>query len=151
MGADPSLHGKAGIANSRLLYRRYKEIFKGDRFDSLNSRGAQPQRLLWASTSTKNPKYRDVLYCESLIGPETVDTMPLVSVKAFRDHGVVASTLETDVDQAERDMEALAKAGIDYTAVMQKLQDDGVKLFADSFDTLLASLATKREALLAKA
>ncbi len=151
MGADPELHGKAGIANARLLYRRYKEIFKGERFDSLNSRGAQPQRLLWASTSTKNPKYRDVLYCESLIGSETVDTMPQVSIKAFRDHGVLAATLEKDVDAAERHMTALAKAGIDYTAVMQKLQDDGVKLFADSFDTLLAALAAKREALLAKA
>ena len=96
MGADPALQGKAGIANSRLLYRRYKQVFKGERFDSLDSRGAQPQRLLWASTSTKNPKYRDVLYCESLIGAETVDTMPEVSIKAFRDHGVVATTLEND-------------------------------------------------------
>ncbi|SRR5579871_127476 len=151
MGADPALQGKAGISNARVLYRRYKEIFKGDRFDSLDSRGAQPQRLLWASTSTKNPKYRDVLYCESLIGPETVDTMPEVSVKAFKDHGVVALTLENDVDAAEKHLAALAKAGIDYKAVMQKLQDDGVQLFIQSFDTLLAALAAKRETLLAKA
>ena len=150
-GADPALMGKTGIANSKLLYRRYKQIFKGERFDSLDSRGAQPQRLLWASTSTKNPKYRDVLYCESLIGAETVDTMPEVSVKAFRDHGVVAATLETDVDACEKHMTALAAAGINMKEAMQKLQDDGVKSFADSFDTLLAALAAKKEAMLAKA
>jgi transaldolase len=150
-GADPSLAGKAGIANARVLYRRYKEIYKGERFDSLSSRGAQPQRLLWASTSTKNPKYRDVLYIESLIGPETVDTMPPVSVNAFREHGVLAVTLEKDVDECERHLGRLKGAGIDFKAAMQKLQDDGVGLFAASFDTLLAAIAAKREALLAKA
>lgn len=150
-GADESLMGKAGISNAKLLYRRFKEIYKGERFDSLTSRGAQPQRLLWASTSTKNPKYRDVLYVESLIGRETVDTMPPVSVTAFRDHGVVASTLETGVDECERHMGRLKAAGIDVPAAMQKLQDDGVGLFAASFDTLLAAIAAKREALLAKA
>ena len=150
-GADPSLAGKAGIANARVLYRRYKEVYKGERFDSLSARGAQPQRLLWASTSTKNPKYRDVLYIESLIGPETVDTMPPVSVNAFRDHGVLATTLEKDVDECERQLGRLKGAGINLTAAMQKLQDDGVGMFAASFDTLLAAIATKREALLAKA
>ncbi len=150
-GAPADLQGKAGIANSKLLYRRYQEVFHGARFEKLRKLGARPQRLLWASTSTKNPAYRDVLYVEQLIGPETVDTMPQVTVAAFRDHGKLATTLTEDVDACAKHMERLAAAGIDYTAVMQKLQDDGVKLFIDSFDQLLKVLAGKRETLLAKA
>lgn len=150
-GAPAELLGKAGIANAKLLYRRYQEIFHGSRLAALAGRGAQPQRLLWASTSTKNPKYRDVLYVESLIGPETVDTLPEVSIQAFRDHGHVAQTLTEGVDDCARHLERLKESGIDYDQAMQKLQDDGVKLFADSFDQLLAGLAAKRETLLARA
>jgi transaldolase len=150
-GAPPEMLGQSGIANAKLLYRRYQEIFHGPRFAALAARGAQPQRLLWASTSTKNPKYRDVLYVEALIGAETVDTLPEVSIQAFRDHGRVAPTLSEGVEACARHLERLKEFGVDYGEAMQKLQDDGVKLFADSFDQLLAGLAAKREALLARA
>ncbi len=151
LGAPEELFGKAAIANSRLLYQRYKEIFRGPRFAALRSKGARPQRLLWASTSTKNPKYSDVMYAEALIGPETVDTMPDATIAAFRDHGRVRPTLEEGVEEAHRTFERLAQAGVDIPAVMQQLQDDGVRLFAESFDKLMKALAEKREALLATA
>ena len=150
-GAPEELRGKAAIANSRLLYQSYKEIFHGPRFAALRTSGARPQRLLWGSTSTKNPKYSDVMYAEALIGPETVDTMPDVTITAFRDHGKARASLEEGVDEARRTFERVAQAGVDVPAVMQQLQDDGVKLFADSFDKLMQSLASKREALLGAA
>ena len=150
-GAPEELLAKAAIANSRLLYQSYKEIFHGPRFAALRASGARPQRLLWGSTSTKNPKYSDVMYVEALIGPETVDTMPDVSIVAFRDHGRARATLEEGVEEASRTFERLAQAGVDVPAVMQQLQDDGVKLFADSFGKLMQSLASKREALLGTA
>ena len=150
-GAPEELLGKAAIANSRLLYQSYKEIFHGPRFAALRASGARPQRLLWGSTSTKNPKYSDVIYVEALIGSETVDTMPDVSIAAFRDHGKARATLEEGVNEARRTFERLAQAGVDVPAVMQQLQDEGVKLFADSFDKLMQSLASKREALLGTA
>ena len=142
-GGPADLLGKAAIANSRLLYQRYKQVFHGPRFAALRARGARLQRLLWASTSTKNPNYRDVLYAEALIGEETVDTMPDATVAAFRDHGRVRGTLQEDLDEAHQTVRQLAEAGIDMAAVMQKLQDDGVKAFADSFDKLLATLEQK--------
>jgi transaldolase/glucose-6-phosphate isomerase len=143
-GGPAELSGRAAIANSRLLYQRYKQVFHGPRFAALKARGARLQRLLWASTSTKNPNYRDVLYAEALIGEETVDTMPDATVAAFRDHGRVRATLEEGLDEARQTMQRLAEAGIDMAAVRHKLQDDGVKAFADSFDKLLATLEQKR-------
>ena len=148
VGAPEELRGKAAIANSKLLYQSYKEIFQGPRFAALRTSGARVQRLLWGSTSTKNPNYSDVMYAEALIGPETVDTMPDATITAFRDHGTARATLEEGVDEARRTFERLAQAGVDIPVVMQQLQDDGVKLFADSFDQLIESLASKREALL---
>jgi len=106
----PELKGKLAVANAKLAYRRYKEIFSGDRWDALAAKGATPQRCLWASTSTKNPDYRDVLYVEELIGPATVNTMPLETVRAFQDHGVVADTLEQGVEEAEAFLAELAAA-----------------------------------------
>ncbi len=147
-GAPEELRGKAAIANSRLLYQRFREIFHGPRFAALRAKGARAQRLLWASTSTKNPKYSDVLYAEALIGPETVDTMPDATIAAFRDHGRVRGTLEGGLEEARRTLDRLAQAGVDMPAVMQQLQDEGVKLFADSFDKLMQTLAEKRAKLL---
>ena len=147
-GAPEELRGKAAIANSKLLYQSYKEIFHGPRFAALRGGGGRVQRLLWGSTSTKNPNYSDVMYAEALIGSETVDTMPDATIAAFRDHGTARATLEEGVDEARRTFERLAQAGVDIPVVMQQLQDDGVKLFADSFDQLMHSLASKREALL---
>ena len=147
-GAPEELRGKAAIANSQLLYQSYKEIFHGPRFAALRAIGARVQRLLWGSTSTKNPKYSDVMYAEALIGAETVDTMPDATIAAFRDHGTARATLGEGMDEARRTFERLAQAGVDVPAVMQQLRDDGVKLFADSFDKLIESLASKREALL---
>ena len=150
-GAPEELRGKAAIANSRLLYQSYKEIFHGPRFAALRTSGARPQRLLWGSTSTKNPNYSDVMYVEALIGQETVDTMPDATIAAFRDHGKARATLEEGMEEARGTFERLAQAGVDVPAVMQQLRDDGVRLFADSFDKLMQSLASKREALLGTA
>lgn len=142
-----SLMGKTAIANSRLVYQKFKEIFRRVEFLTLKERGARVQRPLWASTSTKNPKYRDVLYVEELIGPDTVDTMPPATVDAFREHGKVRASLEEGLDEAAEIFHRLQRAGIDTDAATAKLQVDGVKLFADSFDTLMQALAAKRQAL----
>lgn len=147
MKAPADLLGKAAIANSRLLYQQYKEIFHGPRFADLRAKAARPQRLLWASTSTKNPQYVDVMYAEALIGPETVDTMPDATIQAFRDHGRVRLTLEEGLDDALRTLDRLKQLGIDMRQVMQQLQDDGVRLFADSFDKLMETLEKKRDAI----
>src|SRR5262245_43230813 len=130
-----SLLGKTAIANSRLVYQKFKEIFSRNAFLDLKNKGARVQRPLWASTSTKNPRYRDVLYAEELIGPDTVDTMPPATLDAFRDHGRVRASLEEDLEEAEGIFRRLAKVGIDMNAATEKLQADGVKLFADSFET----------------
>src|SRR6266436_1190021 len=132
-----SLHGKVAIANARLTYKKYQELFGGPRWKALADKGAQTQRLLWASTSTKNPKYRDVLYVEELIGADTVDTIPPATFDAFRDHGKLRPSLTEDVPGAARHMENLAKAGISMKEVTEQLVVDGVKLFADAFKTLL--------------
>jgi transaldolase/glucose-6-phosphate isomerase len=132
-----SLQGKVAIANAKLTYRKYQEIYSTPRWKALAAKGAQTQRLLWASTSTKNPKYRDVMYVEELIGPETVDTIPPATFDAFRDHGRVRPSLTEDVEEATKVMATLEKVGISMKEVTDKLVVDGVKLFADAFKQLL--------------
>ena len=132
-----SLRGKIAIANARLTYEKYQELFGGSRWKALAAKGAQTQRLLWASTSTKNPKYRDVLYVEELIGADTVDTIPPATFDAFRDHGKLRASLTENVDGARRTMEDLGKAGISMKEVTDQLLVDGVKLFGDAFKKLL--------------
>jgi transaldolase/glucose-6-phosphate isomerase len=132
-----SLHGTIAIANAKLTYKKYQELFGGPRWKALAAKGAQTQRLLWASTSTKNPKYRDVLYVEELIGADTVDTIPPATFDAFRDHGKLRPSLTEDVPGAARHMENLAKAGISMKEVTEQLVVDGVRLFAEAFKTLL--------------
>ncbi len=134
------LKGKVAIANGKLTYQRYQRIFSGLRWEALAAKGAQTQRLLWASTSTKNPAYRDVMYVEELIGPDTVDTMPPATVDAFRDHGQLRNSLTENVPVAQKVMDDLAKAGISMKDVTTKLTTDGVKLFADAFHKLLAAV-----------
>jgi transaldolase/glucose-6-phosphate isomerase len=133
-----SLKGKVAIANGKLTYQRYQKIFSGPRWEALSSKGAQTQRVLWASTSTKNPAYRDVMYVEELIGPDTVNTMPPATIDAFRDHGRLRNSLTEDVAGAQKVMDDLSKAGISISEVTTKLTNDGVKLFADAFHKLLA-------------
>src|SRR5271154_2155828 len=135
-----SLKGKVAIANGKLTYRRYQGIFSGPRWEALASKGAQTQRVLWASTSTKSPAYRDVMYVEELIGPDTVNTMPPATIDAFRDHGKLRKSLTEDVAGAQKVMDDLAKTGISIKEVTTKLTDDGVKLFADAFHKLLAAV-----------
>jgi transaldolase / glucose-6-phosphate isomerase len=134
-----SIHGAIAIANAKLTYKKYLELFGGPRWQALAAKGAQTQRLLWASTSTKNPKYRDVIYVEELIGADTVDTIPPATFDAFRDHGKLRPSLTEDVATAARHMENLGKAGISMKEVTDQLLHDGVKLFADAFTTLLAA------------
>ena len=136
-----SILGKVAIANGKLTYQSYQRIFSGPRWQALASKGAQTQRVLWASTSTKNPAYRDVIYVEELIGPDTVNTMPPATIDAFRDHGLLRNALTEDVPGAAKVMSDLAKAGISMKEVTDKLTSDGVKLFADAFDKLLAAVA----------
>lgn len=136
-----SLQGKVAIANGKLTYQAYQRIFSGARWQTLAAKGAQTQRVLWASTSTKNPAYRDVLYVEELIGPDTVDTMPPATIDAFRDHGHLRNSLTEDMPAAKKTMDDLAKIGISMKQATDKLTDDGVKLFADAFDKLLAAVA----------
>jgi transaldolase len=139
-----ALCGKTAIANARLIYRRFREIFYGDDFADLARRGARLQRPLWASTGTKNPAYSDVLYLESLIGPDTVTTVPPSTMDAFRDHGRLRHTLESADTVAEGVLQQLAAVGVDVHAITEQLQADGIDAFATSFDRLLASLAQKR-------
>jgi len=135
-----SLLGKVAVANGKLTYQAYQRIFSGARWDALKAKGARTQRVLWASTSTKNPKYSDILYVEDLIGPDTVNTMPLNTMEAFKDHGKPRVTLTEEVASAKRTMENLAKAGISMKEVTDKLTEDGVKLFAEAFDQLLKAI-----------
>jgi transaldolase len=141
------LEGKAAIANARVVYQNFKRIFSTPRFETLKHSGAHVQRPLWASTSTKNPAYRDVLYAEELIGPDTVDTMPLETIKNFRDHGVVARTVDKNPDGAQAELDALEKVGIHYAQVTQQLLDEGVKKFADSFHQLFEGIESKQKAI----
>ena len=140
--------GKIAIANSKVVYRRFMEIFHGEGFASLRSRGARVQRPLWASTGTKNPAYSDVLYVENLIGPETVNTLPPDTINAFRDHGKIpGATVKTGFDDADAALATLAKLGINLDAITEKLQVDGVASFSASFDQLMAALEKKRQAM----
>ena len=143
-----ALCGKAAIANAKLAYEKYKEIFHGPRFAELKAKGAQVQRCLWASTGTKNPNYSDVLYVDNLIGPETVNTVPPATYTAIRDHGRVELTLEEGLDECRALIEQLAEVGIDLKEVTEKLQRDGLAAFVNSFDTLVESIESKRDALL---
>ncbi len=145
------LAGKVAIANARLAYQSFKKLLAAPRWKALESKGAMPQRMLWASTGTKNPKYRDVIYVEELIGAHTVNTLPPATFDAFRDHGKARASLEESVDGARKTMEQLAAAGISMQKVTSQLLDEGVKLFADAFDRLLAVVARKRQDLLAGA
>ena len=144
IGGHDELKGKLAIANAKLAYRRYKELFSGERWERLAAKGASKQRCLWASTSTKNPAYRDVVYVEELIGPETVNTMPEETIEAFQDHGRVAPTLEQGLDEAERALERLAAAGVDYDDVVETLEREGVQKFGDSFSELVDGIRAKR-------
>ncbi|MCB1246582.1 MAG: transaldolase [Acidimicrobiia bacterium] len=137
--------GQAAIANAKLAYRRYQQIFEGDEFAPMEVIGTRPQRVLWASTSTKNPSYRDVMYVEELIGPNTVNTAPPHTIEAFLDHGVIKrDALLDDVDGAERLIDRLPEIGVDFDAVTSQLQVDGVKAFANSFDALLLAIEQKQ-------
>ena len=142
------LRGKIAIANAKLAYQRYKRLFAGARWEKLRAEGARVQRLLWASTGTKNPAYSDVLYIEGLIAPETISTMPPATMDAFRDHGRVQPTLEENIEQARQLMATLEKSGISIDSVTAKLVEEGVQIFANAFDKLLDAVARKRVALL---
>jgi transaldolase len=143
-----ALRGKAAIANAKLAYERFEQIFRGQRFAGLLGKGAAVQRPLWASTSSKNPAYRDVIYAEELIGPDTVDTMPLATIEAFADHGVVrGDTVREDYAGAHRVIEGLRAVGIDIDTVTQQLLEAGVKQFADSYNELITGIAEKVDAL----
>jgi len=143
--AGQALMGKAAIANAAMAYQIWSGLFEGESFSALKAQGANPQRLLWASTGTKNPQYRDVLYVEELIGPQTVDTLPPATLSAFRDHGVAKSTLSAKTVDAQAILDQLQGLGIDMAAVTQKLEDEGVKSFAASFDDLIQALSQKRQ------
>lgn len=145
-----ALEGRAGIANAQRMYRHFQECFAGPRWQRLAAQGAQPQRLLWASTSTKNPKYPDTLYAEALVGPETVDTMPDVTVEAFRDHGKPADRLSKSEGEFAPVLEGLKREGIDFDAVLLELQNEGVELFEKSYQELIASIEKKVQALRAE-
>jgi transaldolase len=145
IGGDATkLKGKLAIANAKLAYQNYLEIFAGPRWEALEAKGATKQRCLWASTSTKNPDYRDVMYVEELIGPETVNTMPEETMRAFQEHGKVELTLTKDVDAARKLFKDLAAAGIDYDDVSDTLEREGVQKFSDSFQELLEGISAKR-------
>jgi transaldolase len=144
------LRGQTAIASARLAYERYKRIFSDARFRELEAKGARPQRLLWASTSTKNPIYNDVYYVDALVGPDTIDTMPIETFEAYRDHGHPAARLETNLDRARAVLDDLETASIDLAAVTQRLEREGVQKFTDSYDHLLATLARRRDAVLAE-
>jgi transaldolase len=140
-----SLRGKVAVANAQLAYQLFLERFSGPRWEALEKKGARKQRPLWASTSSKNPAYRDTLYVDELIGPDTVNTMPDQTLDAFLDHGTLARTVDTDFDAARRVLADLAEVGVDIDDVTNTLEEEGVASFSKSFDELLASLATKAE------
>jgi transaldolase len=149
IGGHDELKGKLAIANAKLAYQTYKEIFAGSEWDELEAAGGSRQRCLWASTSTKNPEYRDVIYVEELIGADTVNTMPLETIRDFQDHGRTADTLEQGVDEARQTLQAFADAGVDYDDVVATLEREGVEKFTDSFNELLDGVARKRDELVA--
>jgi transaldolase len=150
IGGHDELKGKLAIANAKLAYQTYKEVFSGSDWEALQAKGASPQRCLWASTSTKNPEYRDVIYVEELVGPDTVNTMPRETIEAVKDHGEIrANALEEDVDGARQVFEDLKAAGIDYDDVVAVLEKEGVEKFAKSFRDLFSDVEDKRDRLVA--
>ncbi|MBI4249464.1 MAG: transaldolase [Elusimicrobia bacterium] len=146
-GKHKDLLGKTAVANARLAYQIYKKYFGSERFKKLQARGAQTQRLLWASTSAKNPAYRDVLYVEELAGPDTVNTMPEATLQAFRDHGKARLSLEENPEKSSKHLQSLAAAGVDLDAVTLRLEKDGVRLFSEAMDRLLKVIAEKKKVL----
>jgi transaldolase len=148
IGGHDELRGKLAIANAKLAYKAYKEIFSGDRWEKLAAKGAKPQRCLWASTSVKDERYRDTMYVEELAGPDTVNTMPPETIEAFQDHGKVRSgAVESDVEGAQKVLDDLREAGVDYDDVIATLEKEGVEKFSDSFKQLLDDVKTKRDQL----
>ena len=139
-----ALRGKLAVANAKLAYLNWQEVFSGERWQFLASKGASKQWCLWASTSTKNPDYPDTLYVDDLIGPESVNTMPLETVEAFQDHGTVALTVEEGTDEARSLLRELGKAGVDVDDVTETLEEEGVQKFVDSFHELLDGIRAKR-------
>lgn len=139
-----ALKGKIGIANAKIAYQRFKEIFSGRRWEYLLDKGAQVQRVLYGSTSTKNPEYSDVMYVENLIGPDTVNTVPPETLEAFMDHGTVALTLERDIDEARDQLDQLEKLGIDLDSVTSELLDEGLEKFSKPYDRLIETIAQKQ-------
>lgn len=146
-----ALKGKVAIANAKVAYQDYKRLFSGSRWDKLAAKGAKPQRMLWASTGTKNKDYSDVLYVEELIGPDTINTMPPATLDAFRDHGKPRDSLEENVDDARRVLEELERSGVSLDAITEELVKDGVKQFADAADKLYGAVAHKRATVLGPA
>jgi transaldolase len=142
-----ALRGRAAVANAKLAYRLFQERFRGDRWDALAAKGAEPQRPLWASTSTKNKAYPDLLYVDPLIGPHTVNTMPEATIIAFKDHGTVARTVDVGVEEAQAAIDGLGRVGVDFADVARVLEDEGVAAFAKSFDELIQALTDKATAL----
>jgi transaldolase len=140
-----ALQGKAAVANAQLAYARFQELFAGPRWDALAAQGALVQRPLWASTSTKNPAFPDTLYVDTLIGPDTVNTLPDATIEAFIDHGTVARTIDADVDGARQVVDRLAEQGIDLEEVGRVLEDEGVAAFSKSFGELLGTLEAKAD------
>lgn len=147
LGGHDDLRGKLAIANAKLAYQQYREVFSGERWEALKAQGARPQRCLWASTSVKDPRFRDTMYVEELIGPETVNTMPPETVGAFQNRGHVARTLDRDVNEAQRVFEQLRETGVDYDDVTETLEREGVQKFADSFHELFDDVQAKRNEL----
>jgi transaldolase len=142
IGAE-DLKGKLAIANAKLAYQVYKQVFGGSRWQTLEESGANKQRLLWASTSTKSPEYSDVMYPENLVGPETVDTMPKSTIQAVMDHAKIRPTLEEDVEEAKELFKRLREAGLDYEDVTDVLEQEGIQKFADPFNELLEEIKNK--------
>jgi transaldolase len=147
LGGHDHLKGRLAVANAKLAYAHWAEAFAGPRWEALAARGGRPQRCLWASTSTKNPAYSDVLYVAELIGPQTVNTMPEETIRAFQDHGDPRRTLDADVDEARALLDAVAAAGVDYADVTAVLEREGVEKFEASFVDLLAGIVARRDAL----
>jgi len=145
LGEKEELKGAAAVANCKIIYQKFKELFKGSGFERLAPEGGNIQRVLWASTSTKNPAYSDLKYVEELIGPDTVNTMPPRTVRAFLDHGEVASTVEKDLKQTKDVLTRIKALGMDMDNVCQEIQDAGVKAFQDSFNKLIESIKTKMQ------
>jgi transaldolase len=148
LGGPQDLKGKAAVANAKIAYEEFGRIFSGERWEALAGKGANVQRPLWASTSTKNPDYPDTLYVDELIGPDTVNTMPDQTIEAARDHATPARTVDKDVDEAHRVIERVREAGIDFDDIVaRQLVDEGVKSFADSFDSLITAIGEKAASL----